>query len=202
MVFTVICYPYHDNTEGSVPCIMITPAYLLRNSQVFHLFVPEHIPVHRLCTYAVPLQKHVWLEWPHLKKLPLRLKAHSLCSAVLAGAWWLPRRKQRNSLRSFAASQRGHYTAVLQGSDTKGSLLPPYQISLSLSCIHTTLSTWQIFDFSRHEHKFQVRDTCEGLMVVSPLVRLHPSAAGIHHCVDCRALKATEKIPANFADLL
>lgn len=30
---------------------------------------------------------------------------------------------------------------------------------------------------------------------------LYPSAAGIHHCIDCRALKTTEKIPADFADL-
>lgn len=130
MVFTVVCYPYHDNTKGSVPHVMITPAYLLRNTEIFHLLVSGHIPVQRLCTYTVPQQNRVRLEWLHLKKPPLRLKAHSLCSAVLAGAWWLPRRKQRNSLRSFAASQKGHYTAALQGSDTESSLLPPYQVPL------------------------------------------------------------------------
>lgn len=86
MVFTVVCYPYHDNTEGSVPHVMITPAYLLRNTEIFHLLVSGHIPVQRLCTYTVPQQNRVRLERLHLKKTSLRLKAHSLCSAVLAGA--------------------------------------------------------------------------------------------------------------------
>lgn len=196
MVFTVICYPYCDNTEGSVPHVMITPAYLLRNTEGFHLFVPGHIPMQTV--YLQYHSKNVWLEWLDLKTSPLRPKAHSPNSAVLAGSWWLPRRKQRKSLRSFASSQRGHYTAVLQGSDTAGSLHTPSQIPLSPAFTQASIHDRYLFS---HAMSINFKRGTHVRSYGRPLVSLYPSAAGIHHCVDCRALKTTEKTPANFADL-
>lgn len=123
-VFTVICYPYHDNTEGSVPHIMISPAYLLRNTEVFHLvFLDKFLP--GACVLTLYHSKNTrdrssWIS----KKSSLRSKTHNPCSSVLAATWWLPRRKQAGTLRSFAASQRGYYTAVLQDPDTE-ALSPP-----------------------------------------------------------------------------
>jgi len=152
-VFTVICYPYHDNIEGSVPHIMITPAYLLRNTEVFYLvFLDKFLPrawVLTLCHSKNTWDNSSWI----LKKSHLRSKTHSLCSSVLAGTWWLPRRKKAGSLGSFAASQRGYDTAVLHDPDTEASLLPTSS-DPSLSCIHRSLDTRWIFVFSHHDHKF------------------------------------------------
>lgn len=55
----VICYPYRDNTEGSVPHIMITPAYLFRNTEVFHLeFLYKFLP--RACVLTLRHSKNMW----------------------------------------------------------------------------------------------------------------------------------------------
>lgn len=103
-------------------------------------------------------------------------------------------------IKEFCSFSEGISHSCPTGPGHRG-LSPPTSPNASLSRIHTSLDTRWIFVFLHQDHKFQVMDTCEGLYG-GPLVSLHPPAAWIHHGIDCIALKATEKIPANFATLL
>lgn len=172
MVFTVICYPYHDNTEGSVPHIMITPTYLLRNIEVFHLFVPGHIPGQGLCTYTVPQWKHVWLEWLDWKKITPQTQGTQPVFCCLGRDLMAAQEKAEKFIKEICSFLEGTLYSCATGLWHR-SLFPPTFPNPSLSCIHTSLNTWQIFVFSCHEHKFQVRDTCEGLMVGLWWVYIH-----------------------------